>query len=267
MKLHLLVPLLLSSVASGCVLPDECYRPTITIDFDKFQKGDIVSDIGYGVSVEAVRIVKKSIGSTAPASAMIFDTSNPSGGDFDLGTPNSDFGGPGIGSGGASGSPTENGIALNNVLIISQDEDTTNPNDNANGGTMYFDFVEPKYVESIGLLDNDENSVTIDLFKTDNTTEQIIVTEGGENSYTEVIIDRKLLTGMNVHFVGSGALTHLNLKGRKECGPCVSVYKFCGFKNDPTCMELKEQCECYICSLRMALDPSYECDEDYEPWP
>ena len=34
-----------------------------------------------------------------PAPAMIFDSSNPTGDDDDLGTPNEDFGGPGVGKG------------------------------------------------------------------------------------------------------------------------------------------------------------------------
>ena len=37
--------------------------------------------------------------------AMIFDTANPTGGDTDLGTPNADFSGPGIGIGPETGTP------------------------------------------------------------------------------------------------------------------------------------------------------------------
>ena len=37
-----------------------------------------------------------------PDIGMIFNSSSPTGGDFDLGTPNQAFGGPGMGSGGSS---------------------------------------------------------------------------------------------------------------------------------------------------------------------
>ncbi|MEE8525840.1 MAG: hypothetical protein V3T72_18040 [Thermoanaerobaculia bacterium] len=42
--------------------------------------------------------------------AMIFDTANPTGGDDDLGTPNQDFGGPGVGSGGGLGEIGANAV-------------------------------------------------------------------------------------------------------------------------------------------------------------
>ena len=169
--------------------------------------------------------------------------------------------------GGKLGSTLENRHALGNVLIISEDENAADPNDNKFGGTFYFTFNNVKYVESIGFLDNDENSVTIELFKQDNTTEEIVVSEGGDNGYQEIVIDRPLLTGMNVHLKGSGAITHINLKGRKECGPCVYVYEICGYKNDAVCKDLKRRCEDLVCSLRQEANPGYACSAEYEPWP
>ena len=224
-------------------------------------------DIGYGVNVRAIKIVKKKAGTTAVASPMIFDTSDPSGSDLDLGTPNHDFGGPGVGHGGALGSNLENKIALGNVLIISENEDATNPDDSKFGGTLFFTFNEAKRVESIGLLDNDENAVTIELFKQDTTaTEAIFVSDGGDNSYQDIVIGGGLYTGMNVHFVGSGAIAHVKLKGHQECGPCVFVYKLCGFENDLECQVLKQQCEDFVCSLRQQATLGYACTAEYEPW-
>jgi len=57
---------------------------------------------------------------------MIFDSSHPSGGDFDLGTPNEYYGGPGKGVAGGPG-PTQNDKALGNVVIVSEDGDSTDP--------------------------------------------------------------------------------------------------------------------------------------------
>src|SRR4029079_5221844 len=53
--------------------------------------------------------------------ALLYDSSCSSGKctgrDTALGTPNQDFGGPGIGDGGKSGSPTQNDEALHNLLV------------------------------------------------------------------------------------------------------------------------------------------------------
>ncbi|NEQ96173.1 MAG: hypothetical protein F6K30_05540 [Cyanothece sp. SIO2G6] len=84
---------------------------------------------------------------------MVFDTSNPTGNDPDLGSPNKDFGGPGKGIGGSEGSLYQNNRALDNVAIISQDNDSTDPNDNGKGGTLRFDFDAPVFLEYAEILD------------------------------------------------------------------------------------------------------------------
>ena len=66
-----------------------------TIDFSDFQAGDIVSDLGNGVTVSITKFNQD--GTAQDGDAMIFDTANPTGDDFDLGTPHRSFGGPGIG--------------------------------------------------------------------------------------------------------------------------------------------------------------------------
>jgi len=55
-----------------------------------------------------------------PNSLVLFDSQNPTGGDADLGTPNVDFGGPGVGWGGSSGRPGENDSSWGNLLIIAE---------------------------------------------------------------------------------------------------------------------------------------------------
>ena len=83
--------------------------------------------------------------------AVVFDSACPPGGmasdctgeDIDLGTPNEAFGGPGVGSGGA----TSNNTALGKVLIIAEDVEDANrddlvddPDDASRGGTLRLDF-------------------------------------------------------------------------------------------------------------------------------
>lgn len=103
------------------------------LDFEEYSKGDILSDLGNGVTVTAKRRKRKN-GPYIDATAMVFDSSNPSGGDWDLGTPNQNFEtspgvkGPGIGSGGASG-VYQNDVPLGNVLIVSEDNDSLDPDD------------------------------------------------------------------------------------------------------------------------------------------
>lgn len=85
----------------------------------------MLSDLGNGVTLSAK---KKENGSWKTGQAMIFDSSNPSGDDWDLGTPNEKFGGPGKGIGGESGL-YKNDKPLGNVVIVSEDEDASDPDD------------------------------------------------------------------------------------------------------------------------------------------
>ena len=88
---------------------------------------------------------------------MIFDSSHPTGGDEDLGTPNKDFGGPGVGNAGKRGKPMENSVSQRNVVIISEDEDSSDPDDHGKGGVLKFVFTNPVDLKEVGLLDNEED--------------------------------------------------------------------------------------------------------------
>jgi hypothetical protein len=50
--------------------------------------------------------------------AVVFDSAVPTGGDVDLGTPGADFGGPGQGTGGQSGSAYRNELARGKLIIV-----------------------------------------------------------------------------------------------------------------------------------------------------
>lgn len=128
---------------------------TMNIDFDGFQTGEIVTDLGNGISLTTMK--RKFRGGPMIAGfACIFDTDAPTGGDWDLGTPNEDFGGPGKGKAGKAGSPVQNDQALHKVLIISEDDIATEtPDDHRFGGMFVFDFAQPTSLTSIGLLDNE----------------------------------------------------------------------------------------------------------------
>ena len=93
-----------------------------------------------------------------------------SGEDADLGSPNDEFGGPGIGSGGEAGSAFENNTALSNVLIVGEDLVDDSPDDgfvddpddaDLREQFLEFDFSDVKgggkvTVNSVTYMDNDE---------------------------------------------------------------------------------------------------------------
>lgn len=154
-------------------------QPALT--FDEYTAGDKISSLniagGVVATVSGEKFTRqKGRGVTDVASVMIFDSTNPTGGDFDLGTPNEEFGGPGIGRAGQRGRRYENAEARGNVLIISEDDDSSDPDDNQKGGTMTFQFSSSVVLNSLGLLDNEEG-VKLELF----------LASGGA---TETLIDR-----------------------------------------------------------------------------
>lgn len=113
--------------------------------------------------------------------AMIFDSNVPTGGDVDLGSPNETCdvagpgGKPGIGAGGVKGQPFENcpldvagGEALNNVLIISEDLDPSDPDDSARRGTQFtLDFSQLEGVVTLysaSLLDLEQTTASVQIY-------------------------------------------------------------------------------------------------------
>ena len=137
--------------------------------------------------------------------AMIFDSSQPTGGDQDLGTPNSHYGGPGRGNSGGS-----NDMALRNVLIISEDNDAGDPDDNGNGGTLIFDFDNPVMIDEVGIMDIDSAGNRIDLF--DAVGALILsapIESVGNNGVGRVALDATGVSKMEIVLTGSGAVTDI----------------------------------------------------------
>jgi len=134
-----------------------------TIDFEGLQAGTIVYEVfGDGGSgpIEVSGINPDfSPGTNA---AVIFDSSDPTGGDDDLGTPNEEFEGPGVGAAGEAGDYV-NDTALGNVLIVAENLDDINgdglvddPDDAEVGAcsiTLDFSASESVTVISITIID------------------------------------------------------------------------------------------------------------------
>ncbi|MCB0325078.1 MAG: hypothetical protein KDD69_15950 [Bdellovibrionales bacterium] len=125
------------------------------IDFEGFPAGTVLTNQVPGLSVAATP-------TKGPDALIIFDTANPTGGDFDLGTPNEVFGGPGKGPG------IGNNRALSKVLILAEDvvdadQDglIDDPDDDLDGGMFTLQFDYPVFLRKLSLVDFEEAGGTI----------------------------------------------------------------------------------------------------------
>ena len=87
--------------------------------------------------------------------AMIFDTGHPTSNDFDLGTPNENYGGPGIGYGGVN-----NTTFQGNALVVSKDKHVPNETE----GKLIFNFYCSVTIKTVDLLDMKCHDSEIELY-------------------------------------------------------------------------------------------------------
>ena len=160
---------------------------------------------------------------------MIFDSGAPIG-DEDLGTPNSDFGGPGIGLGGGADRPGRNGLPRGQVLVVSEDANPAVPNDHDGGGVIDFIFDPPMpLVTEIHILDiDDQGAGTIKAFDSDGME---LVSRPllplGNNSFQVVPVGAFEVGRLEVTFPSSGAVSAVifctdcgaNFEGESEPEP------------------------------------------------
>ncbi|WP_323769210.1 hypothetical protein [Antarctobacter sp.] len=153
-------------------------------DFEAAEAGDTAALQFDGFSVTAQR---EGDDPDSGNDAMIFDTANPTGGDWDL-----HFADQG------------------NAIIISEDGDAGDPDDNAQGGTIMFEFDEVSDVTSLTLLDVEEEGGAIDLYDTDGELiNSIAIPAGGNNSAQDIAINTSGVATMTVTLAGSGAVDDL----------------------------------------------------------
>jgi len=150
--------------------------------------------------------------------AMIFDSAQPTGYDWDLGSPNEDFGGPGRGTGGEEGQPGENRWPLGNILIISEDRDQDDPDDHYAGGTFIFTFEKPAKIYEVQLLDIDANETAGKLVaydQRDNKLGTFSMQPFGNNSVQIVPINLENVARLEIHLQSSGAVATLSFCDEK----------------------------------------------------
>lgn len=160
-------------------------------DFSGVGKGTVV-----GTQFDGFSVVAQRSGDAADSEndAMIFDSNHPTGGDHDLEYSN-----------------------LGNIIIISEDNDSHDPDDNAHGGSITFDFDNPSDVHDIKLLDIEESGGTIDLFDADGTLiKSVDIPAAGDNSIQTIKLDAVDVGSMVINLVGSGAVDDLCFKPGDE---------------------------------------------------
>ncbi len=152
----------------------------VIIDFEQgnLAAGTVVTDQFDGVEFST----------SSEFGLMLFDSDNITGQDFDLGA-----------------------TGLGNILIISEDGNSDNPDDNAAGGIIAVEFDELTQVNRVGLLDIDEPGSSITFYGVDESIiDTVEIDSLDDNSFQELTIDVVDVARMEINLVGSGALTELD---------------------------------------------------------
>jgi hypothetical protein len=153
-------------------------------DFEDAAAGDTAALQFDGFSVTAQRDGDRA---DSENDAMIFDSAAPTGGDSDLGY-----------------------SAQGNILIISEDNDASDPDDEAHGGTITFEFDEVSDVTSLTVLDVEEEGGAVDLYDIEGELiNSVAIPAAGDNSSQELAINTGGVATMEVTLSGSGAVDDL----------------------------------------------------------
>ena len=184
----------------------ECDDPNaVMIDFEGFAKGTVIDDeyAALGVTIEAQRKTNN----TSENDAMVFDSTMPTGGDTDLETK-----------------------TQGNILIVSEDNDSSDPDD-AIGGTITFTFDNPSKVYDIKVVDTEEGG-TITATLADGSTVAIDIPKIGNGAIDQVLIDLDDVVALEVMLAGSGAIDDLCfVPGQPQEGSLSGRY-FCDVNRD-----------------------------------
>ncbi len=155
----------------------------ICVDLDDLATGATVDGQYDGVTITAWRAQDGPNGSNA---AMVFDSANPTGGDWDLQTPDQ-----------------------GKVLIISEDFDANDPDDNAAGGTFEFTFDQPSHVGGLTIIDIEESG-NVRFYDADGSLiEEIWMPTTGDGEVAQVPFNVSNVSFMTITLCGSGAIDNI----------------------------------------------------------
>ena len=180
----------------------ECFVPCgngrvvqpLVVDFEMnpetgnpFQAGDVPTRLGPEGMINVFG--KRRVGATAN-DLMIFDSSNPTGNDNDLRT-------------------DREGL----VLILSQDNNSSNPNDNSKGGFMQFNFPNPLFhINELKLVDINQNERGGTIFAKQTFSRKrrrAAIEPNSISALNSVVLDWYNVKSMRVNLRGSGAVARI----------------------------------------------------------
>ena len=202
------------------------------IDFEALPAGTIATDVLGSLGSGPITVSARNPNLGNVNAAVIFDSAAPTGGDFDLGTPHTDFGGPGIGLGGAAGSQYANSASQGHLLIVGEnlidannDKLVDDPDDaNVVGSEMMLDFTPIGTVTLFDLLIIDVEAVEpngeVEIFDPLGATLALVMLPTvGDNGVATVDLGGAAGIGnaakMVVRLNGSGAIDDIAFE--KEC--------------------------------------------------
>ena len=221
MRLRRFSSLLISSLCLAFAVP---FAAADIIDFPGAAGTVVAGQLPGGGTAPGTLYPKVTISVTntggGPHSAILFDSNNPTGEDPDLGSPNQACpgGGPGVGVGGEPGQPGENCVPLNNLLIIAEDIVDISPNDGivddpddeAGGGTLIFDFDDVVVVHDVVILDIDNESAQFILENDGTLKGNINASDLGDNSVQTLDLSGfGEITCLELTFSSSGAISSI----------------------------------------------------------
>lgn len=221
-------PLSLSATSTATDLITLNGMATDVIDFEAYARGTILSEVYGKNGAGPIAVTGRNPLTPTPNAAMIFDSSTPTGGDPDLGTPNQDFGGPGIGTGGESGSPYQNSVALGKLLIITEDFDSNDPDDaDLRGGmfTLNFSALDNVTIYSMHILDVEAVEIAATVAFYDNTNAMIgssfTLPKTGNNGVYNFLFGQGVsgVAKMVVIINGSGAIDNITFSSEPPPPP------------------------------------------------
>ena len=199
------------------------------IDFEALPPGTIPTQVMGSLGSGPINVSAHNPFLGAVNAAVIFDSAAPTGGDTDLGTPHMDFGGPGIGAGGAAAGPFPNMLAQGHLLIVGENLIDANmdmlvddPDDaNVMGSEMRLDFSPLGTVTLFDMLIIDVEAVEpngeVEILDPMGATLAVVPLPAvGDNGVTTV--DLGTVSGaaqMIVRLNGSGAIDDIAFE--KEC--------------------------------------------------
>ncbi len=255
-----------------------------TIDFESLDPGCIVSEVTGDGGSGPIGVNGVNPGFPGENAAVIFDSSNPTGGDIDLGTPNETFGGPGVGAAGEMGMPFENAVPLGNLLIIDEDGGAiadpgcpdgfiADPDDaDVVGSMLNFDFsaIGPVFIDSITILDTEPDEEDPDVVTLFDGMGNMITTEvmptPGDNGVAMVFLgDVPNVSSMSVQLNGSGAIDDIVFCMCDDDDPCTvdsCVRGQC--INEPIDCNDNDACTNDACVAGECVNDPISCDDQDE---